>query len=130
EPLAWLLQWIMTAAVAVALVLVWRSRTAYVLKAAALATGTLLVTPYLFLYDLMVLAIPVAVVVRLGLKRGFRRFELPALGLVGFLLMFYPPFAAPTGFAATLIVAALIARRCAVWRGGEAAAALWPQHQM
>jgi hypothetical protein len=60
----------------------------------------------------MVPAIPVAFLVRLGLSHGFRRYELPALGLVGFLLMFYPLFAAPTGFAATLIVAALIAGRC------------------
>ena len=29
--------------------------------APALAAGTLLVTPYLFLYDLMVLAIPIAI---------------------------------------------------------------------
>src|SRR3954468_501902 len=109
EQLAWVLQWIMTGAVAVVLVMLWRSRVGYSLKAAALATGTLLVTPYLFLYDLMVLAIPIAFLVRLGLCEGFRRYELPALGLVAFLLMFYPVFAAPTGFAATLIVSALIA---------------------
>jgi hypothetical protein len=115
EQWAWVMQWIMTAAVAVVLVLLWRSRVRYALKAAALATGTLLVTPYLFLYDLMVLAIPVAILVRLGLAHGFRRHELPALGLVAFLLMFYPLFAAPTGFAATLIVASLIAGRCGLW---------------
>src|SRR3954463_13170810 len=108
EPLAWVFQCLMIAAVALALVVLWRSRVRYALKAAALATGTLLVTPYLFLYDLMVLAIPVALLVRLGLAHGSRRHELPALGLVAFLLMFYPLFAAPTGFAATLVVAALI----------------------
>jgi arabinofuranan 3-O-arabinosyltransferase len=131
EPLAWLLQWILTGAVAVAVVLVWRSRVDYALKAAALATGTLLVTPYLFLYDVMVLAIPVAFLVRLGLRDGFRRYELPALGLVGFLLMFYPLFAAPTGFAATLIVAALIAGRCGSWPTStdRAASPLQPQLQ-
>jgi arabinofuranan 3-O-arabinosyltransferase len=122
ESLAWLFQWIMTAAVAVVLVLMWRSRIRYSLKAAALATGTLLVTPYLFLYDVMVLAIPVALLVRLGLSHGFRRHELPALGLVAFLLMFYPLFAAPTGFAATLIVAALIGHRCGVWRASSSPA--------
>ena len=58
EPLGWTFQWIMTASVAVTMVLLWRSRVRYELKAAALATGTLLVTPYLFLYDVMVLAIP------------------------------------------------------------------------
>src|SRR5205807_3887341 len=42
EPLGWALQWTMIVTVAVALVLVWRSRVHYSLKAAALATGTLL----------------------------------------------------------------------------------------
>ena len=116
EPLGWAFQWTMIAAVAAALVLVWRSRVRYSLKAAALATGTLLVTPYLFLYDVMVLAIAVGFLVRIGLSDGFRRHELPALGVMAFLLMFYPLFGAPTGFGATLIVAALIARRCLVPR--------------
>jgi hypothetical protein len=115
EPLGWAFQWTMIAAVAAALVLLWRSRVRYSLKAAALATGTLLVTPYLFLYDVMVLAIAVGFLVRLGLSDGFRRHELPALGVTAFLLMFYPLFGAPTGFAATLIVAALIARRTGLW---------------
>jgi glycosyl transferase family 87 len=112
EPLGWAFQWTMIVAVAAALVLLWRSRVRYSLKAAALATGTLLVTPYLFLYDVMVLAIAVGFLVRIGLSDGFRRHELPALGGIAFLLMFYPLFGAPTGFAATLVVAALIAGRC------------------
>jgi arabinofuranan 3-O-arabinosyltransferase len=126
EQIAWVLQWIMTGAVAVVLMLLWRSRVRYSLKAAALATGTLLVTPYLFLYDLMVLAIPIAFLVRLGLRDGFRRHELSALGLVAFLLMFYPVFAAPTGLAATLIVAVLIAGRCRLWRQHGASATAGP----
>src|SRR6195952_5489883 len=112
EPLGWAFQSVMTATVAVILVLLWRSRIRYSLKAAALATGTLLVTPYLFLYDVMVLAIAVAFLMRIGIADGFRRHELPALGVVAGLLMFYPLVGAPTGFAATLIVAGLIAGRC------------------
>ncbi len=112
ESLGWAFQWTMIAAVAATLVLLWRSRVRYSLKAAGLATGTLLVTPYLFLYDVMVLAIAVGFLVRIGLSDGFRHYELPALGLMAFLLMFYPLFGAPTGFAATLVVAALIAGRC------------------
>jgi hypothetical protein len=111
EQLAWIFQWIMSGAAAVVLALMWRSRTSYCLKAAALAAGTLLTTPYLFLYDLMVLAIAVAFLVRIGLRQGFERYELPALGLVAALLMFYPLFGAPTGFGATLVVSSLIARR-------------------
>jgi arabinofuranan 3-O-arabinosyltransferase len=75
----------------------------------------LLVTPYLFLYDLMVLAIAVAFLVRIGLTQGFQRYELPALGLAAALLVFYPLVGAPTGFGATLIVTGLIARRAGPW---------------
>ena len=68
EQLAWVFQWIMSGTVAVVLALMWRSRVSYSLKAAALATGTLLITPYLFMYDMMVLAVPVAFLVRIGLN--------------------------------------------------------------
>jgi len=120
EQLAWVFQWIMSAAVAVALALMWRSRVSYPLKAAALAAGTLLITPYLFLYDVMVLAIAVAFLVRIGLSQGFQHYELPALGLVAALLLFYPLVGAPTGFGATLIVSGLIAGRCGLWRSRAA----------
>jgi len=115
EQLAWVFQWILGGTVAVMLALMWRSRISYPLKAAALAAGTLLTTPYLFLYDVMVLAIAVAFLVRVGLRQGFARYELPALGLVAALLMFYPLAGAPTGFVATLIVSGLIAGRCGLW---------------
>src|ERR1700726_3564222 len=120
EQLAWLLQWSMSAAVAVVLALMWRSRVSYALKAAALAAGTLLITPYLFLYDVMVLAIAVAFLVRIGLRHGFERYELPALGLAIALLFFYPLIAAPIGFAATLIVCGVIAGSCGFWRSSAA----------
>ena len=116
EQLAWIFQWIMSGAVAVLLALMWRSRSvSYPLKAASLAAGALLITPYLFLYDLMVLAIAVAFLVRVGLDHGFARHELPALGLVAVLLMIYPLLGAPTGFGATLIVTSLIACRVGPW---------------
>jgi len=117
EQLAWTLQWIMTATVAVGLALMWRSRLRYQLKAAALAAGTLLTTPYLFMYDLMVLAIPVAFLVRIGLSSGFRRYELPALACAGALILGFIFFGVPLGLFATLIVAGLIARRAGpFWR--------------
>jgi len=116
EQLAWVFQWILSGTVAVLLALMWRSRISYPLKAAALAAGTLLTTPYLFLYDVMVLAIAMAFLVRVGLRQGFAHYELPALGLAAAFLMFYPLVGAPTGFAATLIVSGLIAGRCGLWR--------------
>jgi arabinofuranan 3-O-arabinosyltransferase len=66
-----------------------------------------------------VLAIPVAFLIRIGLDHGFARYELPALGLAAALLMIYPLLGAPTGFGATLIVTALIARRVGPWRRSE-----------
>ncbi len=120
EQMAWVFQWILSGTVVVLLALMWRSRLSYPLKAAALAAGTLLTTPYLFLYDVMVLAIAVAFLVRIGLRQGFARYELPALGLVAALLLFYPLVGAPTGFVATLTVSGLIAGRCGLWRNSGA----------
>jgi hypothetical protein len=63
----------------------------------------------------MVLAIPVAWLVRTGLAEGFSEYELPALGCVALLLLSFPWVGAPVGLGATLIVAMLIVRRA----GGE-----------
>jgi arabinofuranan 3-O-arabinosyltransferase len=115
EPLGWAFQWVLTASVAVVLALIWRSRVPYTMKAAALAAGTLLTTPYLFMYDMMVLAIPIAFLVRIGLKTGFRAYELPALGAVAALIGCYMFTGIPTGFGATLVVSALILRRAGSW---------------
>jgi hypothetical protein len=99
---------------------VWRSRNVrHELKAASLAAGTLLVTPYLFLYDEMALAIAVAFLVRVGLDEGFERHELPAFGLVAVLLLMFSLLGTPTGFAATLVVTALIAYRVGPWWRGQ-----------
>ena len=115
EPLGWAFQWVLTASVAVVLALMWRSRVPYTLKAAALAAGALLTTPYLFMYDMMVLAIPIAFLVRIGLTSGFRAYELPALGAVVALIGCYMFTGIPTGLGATLVVAALILRRAGSW---------------
>jgi hypothetical protein len=113
EHLAWTFQWIMSGTVAISLILLWRSRTDYALKAAALAAGTLLLTPYLFLYDLMILAIPVGLLLRMGLAGSFQRGELLALACAILLLLAFPFFEAPLGLGSTLIVTALIVRRIA-----------------
>jgi hypothetical protein len=115
ESLAWAFQWVLTASVAVVLALMWRSRINYTLKAAALAVGTLLTTPYLFMYDLMVLAVPVAFLVRIGLKEGFRRHELPALGCALALCFVFTFTGTPVGLGIILIVATLVLRRAGSW---------------
>jgi arabinofuranan 3-O-arabinosyltransferase len=124
EPFAWAVHWVFTAAVATTLVLMWRSRVPYTLKAAALATGTLLITPYLFMYDMMVLAIPVAFLVRLGLNSRFRPYELPALGVALALIVSFIFTGFPVGLGATLIVAGLVLRRAGPWWRREPSQAL------
>jgi len=124
EQLAWAFQWVLTASVAVVLALMWRSRMQYTLKAAALAAGTLLTTPYLFMYDMMVLVIAVAFLVRIGLKSGFRGYELPALGAALVLIGTYIFTATPTGLGATLIVSVLILGRAGSWWRREPVPAL------
>ena len=115
EALAWSFQWVLTASVAVVLVLMWRSRIPYSLKASALAIGTLLITPYLFMYDMVVLAVPVGLLVRMGLASGFLRYELAALACALALFLTFTFTGLPTGLVAILIVAALIMRRAGPW---------------
>jgi hypothetical protein len=124
EPLAWAFQWVLTATVAVVVALMWRSRISYTLKASALAVGTLLTTPYLFMYDMMVLAVPVAFLVRIGLKEGFLRYELPALGCALALFFVFTFTGTPVGLGITLIVATLIMRRAGSWWRREPAPAM------
>ena len=121
EALAWIFHWIFAGSVAVVVTLMWRSRVRYSVKAAALATGTLLTTPYLFMYDMMVLAIPVAFLLRMGLSSGFRAYELPALACALAMIMGFILTGMPLGFGATLIVAALVMRRASLWRRPEPA---------
>jgi arabinofuranan 3-O-arabinosyltransferase len=115
EQLAWAFQWILTAAVATTLVAMWRSKARYSLKAAALAAGTLLTTPYLFMYDMMVLAIALAFLIRTALARGFLPYESPALGVALALMMSFIFLGYPVGLVTTLIVGGLILRRAGRW---------------
>ncbi len=64
---------------AASLAWLWQSDAAFELKAAALATGSLLATPYVLDYDLVVLAVAIAFFARHGLSRGFRDYEISLL---------------------------------------------------
>ncbi len=115
ESLAWAMQGAVAVIVTVALVFLWRSAARFELKAAALATGTLLVTPYVYLYDMVVLAVPAAFLIGAGLRRGFLRHELPLLALAAALIVAFPALPAPVGLGSSLIMACLIAAR---WKTG------------
>ncbi|MBV8839928.1 MAG: DUF2029 domain-containing protein [Alphaproteobacteria bacterium] len=109
---AWTLQLALSAVTALLLCATWRdTRIAFPLKAAATATAVLLATPYVYLYDLTVLAVAVAFLLRHAMNRGFARAETIGLGLVTALVLVMPFFEVPVGLPAAAIVAALIARR-------------------
>ena len=111
EPLAWTVQAVLALVTAAAVTALWRSRADYEVKAAALGIGAMLATPYLYTYDLVVLAVPLAFLWRLGRARGFLTHELAGIALACLLVLIFPFVKAPVGFAAVLLVAALIARR-------------------
>jgi hypothetical protein len=114
ETLAWTDQAIVTLGFAAGLVVLWRSRAAYELKAAALAAGALIATPYVFIYDLVVLAVAVAFLLRLALQRGFTIGEIVGLPCAGALLLAFPVVKTQVGLAAVLIVLALVVTRASV----------------
>jgi hypothetical protein len=112
EALAWAVQAVVSLALAVGLVWLWRSRVPYELKAAALAAGTLLATPYLFMYDVVVLAVAVAFLLRLALAHEFLSpIEIAALAIAGALILIYPYVKSHVGLAAVVIVMAVVANR-------------------
>jgi len=111
ERLAWTVQVAVGLAAAGAIAALWRSRLPYEIKAAALGVGVMLATPYLYLYDVVVLAVPLAFLISLGRRCGFLPHELASMGFACLLILAFPFVTAPVGFAAIFIVAALIARR-------------------
>jgi arabinofuranan 3-O-arabinosyltransferase len=120
EALGWAVHLPIVAAGALALCWLWRSRLAFDLKAAGLAVGALLATPYLFLYDLVALAVPMAFIYRATRRTGALPHEMAGLGLACALVFIFPLVKAPVGLVAAIIVAGLIVRRCRLEAAGQA----------
>ena len=89
---------------AASLAWLWHSDAAFELKAAALATGSLLATPYVLDYDLVVLAVAIAFFARHGLKHGFRDFEISLLAIAWLVPLLSRGVAGATGVPLGLIV--------------------------
>jgi len=86
----------------------WARPIAYSLKAAALCVGAVTVTPYMLPYDLCVLSIAAAFLVKDGLARGFLAGERTAIfACFGALFLLLPP----VGPAICAVLLILIARR-------------------
>jgi arabinofuranan 3-O-arabinosyltransferase len=111
ERLAWSVQAAVSLALATALIWLWRSRAPFELKAAALAAATLIVTPYVYMYDLVVLAVAVAFLLRYALERGFAAGDVFGLAAAAALMLSFPYVKTQVGFAAVLIVLALVLHR-------------------
>jgi hypothetical protein len=120
ETLAWIVQGGFAASVVAALCSLWRSNASFEMKAAALAVGTVLIPPSLFLYDLPALAVSLAFLVREARITGFLSYELAAIGIACLLIFIFPVVTAPVGLAAGLVIAALIIRRTIGLRGRQA----------
>ena len=99
------------------IVWLWRSDAAFELKASALATASLLATPYVLDYDLVVLAISIAFLARHGLARGFRRYEITILAAAWAVPLLSRSIAGvafiPLGLIAMLALYAVTMRRAA-----------------
>jgi Glycosyltransferase family 87 len=92
------------AVLAATLAWLWHSDAAFDLKAAALAIGSLLATPYVMDYDLMVLAVAIGFFARHGLRQGFRDFEINLLAAAWIVPLLSRGIAAATGIPLGLIV--------------------------
>ncbi len=111
DALARTLQTIASLVAAVGVGAIWFSRASHDIKAAALAVAALIATPYLYAYDMVVLALPAALLLKVGAQTGFRSHELPVLALAVVLLVAFPFVVAPLGLLATVLVAVLVAGR-------------------
>src|SRR5882757_7047371 len=92
------------AVLAASLAWLWHSDAAFELRAAALAAGSLLATPYVLDYDLVVLAVAIGLFARHGLRQGFRDFEISLLAAAWIMPLLSRGIADATGIPLGLIV--------------------------
>jgi hypothetical protein len=86
---------------------VWRDRVPFSMKAAALVTGTLLVTPYMVDYDLVLLAAPIAWLAYEGLHSEFLPWEKSILFIAWICPLLARPFSL-AGVPLTPLVLAIV----------------------
>jgi len=116
--LSWTVHLAVAIVVAIAVCAVWAEPIPHSLKAAILSIGALTVTPYVLRYDLCILSIPVAFLVKDGLSRGFLAGERTVIliCLAAFLLWLAPMM--PVGPVVYPVILLLLARRIVAARCG------------
>ena len=105
---AYLVQILIAIVVAATVVWIWRQKIQFELKAAALATGIPLVSPYIIYYDLVVLALPIAWLALEGRRSGFLPFEKSLLVVAWILPLLCEPIARSTSVPLTPLVCVLL----------------------
>jgi glycosyl transferase family 87 len=103
-PTAYALQSALALMLAASLAWLWHSDAAFELKAAALAIASLLATPYVLDYDLVVLAVAIAFFARHGLTHGFGDYEISVLAAAWIMPLLTRGIAGATGVPLGLIV--------------------------
>jgi hypothetical protein len=102
--LAYAVQIALALMLAASLAWLWQSNAEFELKASALATASLLATPYVLDYDLVALAVGIVFFVRHGLSRGFRTFEISLLAAAWIVPLLSRGVAGATGIPLGLVV--------------------------
>jgi hypothetical protein len=113
--LSWTVHLAVAIVVAIAVCAVWAKPIPHSLKAAVLSIGALMVTPYVLRYDLCILSISVAFLVKDGLSRGFLAGErtVIVICIAAFLLWLAPMM--PVGEVISPVILFLIGRRIVVY---------------
>jgi alpha-1,2-mannosyltransferase len=124
--LAYAFQFLLAALAAAAVAWAWWQDVPARVAGAILAAGALLATPYVFDYDLVLLAIPIALLARDGIERGWLPGEREVLVAAWLTPLLFPVIAAATGiqlgWVSLFAVFAVAVRRACVLRTGRHAA--------
>ncbi len=111
----------------------WRRPGPHDLKAAALLASAVLVTPYAFHYDLTMLTLAQAFLLRHALAPApaahaeIPQRELVIVLAVNALIMLFPPLSFPTGFLASLVLLAALLHRLETEAPGALPRLAWPR---
>lgn len=128
--LAYGLQALVTASALCACVWIWRGRVDVRLKAAALLVGTLLSSPYMLDYDLVVLGMAIALLAAHGMQTGFLRWEKTLLAWAWFMPAIARTVAGatflPIGFLTLLGIFVWIVMRVRASETAPARVTRWP----
>jgi alpha-1,2-mannosyltransferase len=103
-PLAYAVQGVVSAAVVSGTVWAWRSACDRDLKAALLVIATVLASPHVLDYDLVILALAIAFSVSAGFTSGFRNYEISLLAAAWMVPLVSRSIAGVTGIPLGLLV--------------------------